>query len=258
MAGLNWAEELKQKKLAEQAGSDYQKWKREHETGQKSSWDWNKAGEYEARYLGENQSSGGGGSSSSGSYPQLPKANVPGLTSYQQQGLGILSELLKRELPEIFGAGQEQVAGTLRGDYDPRTSDYYKGMREQMLQEEQQGLSQLRRGANLGGMLYSEPRMRHEGDYLSGQAAQRQSLLGSMFENERSRQQQAANQALQYAQYPDLRDVGKIQAAMTYGEAPRSAEMDKLLFPYQYQVPLLQQIYDSYRYYMPQQYPTYG
>jgi hypothetical protein len=202
-----------------------------------------------------NPSPGGG---SPGTYPQLPKVNVPGLTSYQEQGLSLLKDLLSREIPEIFGLGQSQVEGTLRGDYDPRTSDYYQGMREQMLQEEQQGLSELRRGANLGGMLYSEPRMRHEGDYLSGQAAQRQSLLGGMFENERTRQQQAATQAMQYAQYPDLRDIGRIQAAMTYGEAPRAAEMDQLLFPYQYQVPLLQQIYDSYRFHMPQQYPTYG
>lgn len=240
----------------------YERWKRVHEGDQfdhRQPWDPGLESDFEARYRAGQQPSGGGGGGtpSYSSYPQLPKANVPGLTSYQQQGLSLLGDLLNRGLPDLFGAGQEQVAGTLRGDYDPMTSPYYQGMRDQMLQEEQQGLSTLRRGAQLGGMLTSGPRQRHEADYLSNQAAKRQSLLGSMFETERQRQQQAANQALQYAQYPDLADLTKISAAMTHGAVPRDVEMGKLTFPYQYQVPLLQAIMNSYRYFMPQMYPTY-
>jgi len=79
------------------------------------------------------------------------------------------------------------LAPFVRGEMfeDPRTSPLYKGLREEMMAEQDKGVRQLRRRANLGGGLFSTPAARTEADYTAQMGRGRESLLGGLYESER-------------------------------------------------------------------------
>jgi len=88
------------------------------------------------------------------------------------------------------------------GDFqDPRTSPLYQGLRDESRAEEERGASSLRRFAQKGGMLRSGPHFTGEGRYRADMAGKRASLLGSLYERERDRNDPArrAATALQFA-----------------------------------------------------------
>jgi hypothetical protein len=82
----------------------------------------------------------------------------------------------------------------LEGNYDPRTSDYYQGMRTQIYDDLDKAKTGVRQSAALGGMLASTPRIGQEATLERKALNDVSTLLGGMYETERNRLQQLAPQ----------------------------------------------------------------
>lgn len=71
-------------------------------------------------------------------------------------------------------------------------SPYYQSLKTGALTEEAAGVGRLRRGAQLGGMLYSTPRLGEEAKMIGGTTTKLQQILGGMAEAERTTERERA------------------------------------------------------------------
>lgn len=149
----------------------------------------------------------------------MPLQGTAGMSANEQTSQNILAKILS--------------GGTFE---DPNTSQYWQGLRGSMQEEENQGVSNLRRQAQRAGMVRSGPALRAEGEYRQNAANSRNTLLGSLYNQERDRDN----------------PYTRLQAGMTYGGLPRMLEQEKMnslytqqmgntMAPYQLQAPLWQQ-----------------
>lgn len=161
-------------------------------------------------------------------YPQL---QVAGLTGLQRADQGRLADYQSRGT-EGYNLAMDQTRKTLAGDYDPRTSDYYKGFRQEA--EEVRGKSNeaIRRRAQAGGMLQSSP-------YANIEAQSNRELdsfmlrkLGEMYESERGRMDMAANRAGDLGQ----QQFGNLLAGQGMAEMPRLIEQMRNAAVYEEQI----------------------
>ncbi|HUU54499.1 MAG TPA: hypothetical protein VMY87_06220 [Armatimonadota bacterium] len=168
----------------------------------------------------------------------IPTLGVAGMGSAEQQAQTLLEQYLS-QAPRGYEAGMAELERTLGGGYDPLASEYWKGFREQSALDEAKSVAGLRRGAQAGGMYYSEPSMRTEGDLRARYGADRSALLGSLYEAERARMQGAVPQIMQYGQEP----VNRVGVGMQYGALPRELDqarrdaeyntlLQKVMLPY--------------------------
>jgi hypothetical protein len=132
--------------------------------------------------------------------PTLPQRQVAGMSSAEQASQGVLSSILS-------GASFQ----------DPRSSDLYRGLRNESLTEETRGVDALRRRAQLGGMFNSGTSLAGEGQYRQGMANNRLSLLGGLYDQERARDN----------------PYTRLAAGAQYGALPRQIEQAGMDTAYQ-------------------------
>lgn len=182
-------------------------------------------------------------------------------TPWAPQARGVLTNLMTKDvkhpvrgtagMSDIEQAGMGQLSQFVSGQSfaDPLTSPYYLGMRRELEREQAEGVSALKRRANIGGMYSSGSAAGIEGDYMADMANKRMSLLGSLFESERARDN----------------PLTRAKAASDYGGLPRQLDqqtqdaeyqalMQNLLFPYQQQAPIANQMLGYQPWYQPQFY----
>lgn len=156
-----------------------------------------------------------------------PAQQIAGLGANELTTQNLLSKFLGTDATqgEAYKAGMGELQKTLGGEfYDPRTSDFWSGFREQSAIEEEKGVSDIRRRGQLGGGLYATPNQRTEADYLRGTGADRQAQLGGLYENERNRKSNAVSQALGYAGFEEQGITNRLQLGSTIGAIPREIE----------------------------------
>lgn len=173
--------------------------------------------------------------------PDMPIRDVADLTPIQQ--------LIMERLPELLesSAGSKALAKaelekTLGGEYDPRTSPYYEGLRREAEILEREGLTDLRQSAELGGMFKSGGaggRTGAEASFLSSSKSNLLKELGALYENERTRKAQAARdiQGIERAGIEDIAAIGSIAEAERSVEEQKNqaiyeAYMQQIMFPY--------------------------
>jgi hypothetical protein len=163
---------------------------------------------------------------------QTPTRQIAGMSGNEQTSQDILSKIL---------AGETFA--------DPRISPYYQGLRQEINTETEKGVAALNRRGQSAGMYNSTPAARAEGDYRADMSAKTLSILGGLYETERNRDN----------------PYTRLQAGMTYGSLPRQLEQEgmnagyesslqDILFPYQYQAPLAQNMLNYQPWYQPQYY----
>ena len=170
-------------------------------------------------------------------YPQL---QVAGLTGLQGQGQKQLGRYLRKGT-EGYNLAMGQTRKTLAGGYDPRTSDFYKGFRQEAEQVRSKSNEAIRRRAQAGGMLQSSP-------YANIEAQSNRELdsfmlrkLGEMYETERGRQDTAANRAGNLGQ----QQFGNLLAGQSMAEMPRLIEQMRNAAIYEEQI---QELLHAYTY----------
>lgn len=137
------------------------------------------------------------------SYPNLPSLNLPGMTGEEKQllnqGMSLIQKLISGEMPEAYTLGMEKIKSVLGGEYNPLTSPYYKGLKEEAARFEEKGISDIRQRSQLGGMLYSEPAMGAEAEFKGILGTGLTKELGSLYESDVNRQVGMIPQLLSYA-----------------------------------------------------------
>ena len=157
----------------------------------------------------------------------IPLQQIAGMSGAEQTTQDLLKKFLGTSATggEAYKMGMGELQKTLGGEfYDPRKSDFWKGFRETSVMEQEKGVSDIRRRGQLGGGLYSEPQMRTESEYVGGKGAERQMMLGGLYEKERERKVGAVGQALGYAGLEEQGMLSRLQAGSTIGALPRTIQ----------------------------------
>jgi len=188
--------------------------------------------------------------------PALPTVSLPGISGTEQQllsqGMSLIQKLMSGEMPEAFALGMEKIKSILGGEYNPLTSPYYQGLKEEAARFEEKGISDIRQRSQLGGMLYSEPAMGAEAEFKGILGTGLTKELGSLYEADVNRQAGMIPQLLSYAGL-EAGMPGQALAGISAlsplagkgGDIARQQEMlnwgvgtQQAMFPYQYQAPI--------------------
>lgn len=203
--------------------------------------------------------------------PTLPTVSLPGPTEAEQQlltqGMSLIQELISGEMPEAFKIGMDKIKNILGGEYNPLTSPYYKGLKEEAARFERKGISDIRQRSQLGGMLYSEPAMGIEAEFRGILGTGLTKELGRLYEADVGRQAGMIPQLLGYAGLEQGRtgqalagvgamaplagkagDIARQQEILNWGVGTQQA-----MFPWQYQTPIQQFMADWGTFYQPEQ-----
>lgn len=155
---------------------------------------------------------------------------------YVKEQLGNVANLPARQIAGMSDAEKQQqtlLNRVMQGQafQDPRTSDLYQGLRAQSMADEQAGVDALRRRAQQSGMYASGGGMNAEAKFRADAGAQRQALLGQLFNQERARDN----------------EYSRMAAAAQYGQLPRQLQQQQMdanfnqqFYPITYGVPLAQ------------------
>jgi len=173
--------------------------------------------------------------------PNIPTQGTAGLTPVQLLIQQQLSALLGKTT-EAGNLATGEYSKILGDDYDPRTSPYYEGLRQESERLKKEGVTGIRQRSELGGMLNSSSAAVAEGDFISQSNSALLQELGKMLETERGRKLLAAS-GIQNAQ---SQEIGNVAAVGGIAEQARMIEqqqadalynqiMQTILFPYAYQ-----------------------
>jgi len=194
--------------------------------------------------------------------PNLPSVNLPGISGTEQQllnqGMSLIKQLMSGEMPEAFQIGMEKIKSVLGGEYNPLTSPYYKGLKEEAARTEEKGISDIRQRSQLGGMLYSEPAMGAEAEFKGIMGTGLTKELGSLYEADINRQTNMIPQLLGYSQQEMQQPLMGLQGISAMaplagkgGDIARQQEMlnwqqatQQELFPWTTQAPILEALAD--------------
>jgi len=201
----------------------------------------------------------------------MPQVSLQGLTGQGQSllntGMSILSQLqnLAQNPPEALKIGLDYIKNVLSGSYDPMSSPYYQGIKEEAKTMTQDAIDLLRQGQQIRGVVASTPGMRAESNLRTGMNAKTLQTLGQLYENERNRMTTAGSQALAYANYQPsilsgaMSGIGALSPLATYNsdvankEAMFNAQLQGqgLLANQQNQLGALSTLADYGTYYVP-------
>lgn len=168
-----------------------------------------------------------------------PQRQVADLTGGEQDSVAKMRDLLANGT-QGYNMAMAETQKTLNDDYDPRTSDYYQGFRNEM--EDLRGSSNnaIRLRSQRGGMLNSSPSQNIEAENNRQINDQITTKLGSLYENERNRKSDAVRTAAGLGQ----QEISNINQAQGVLEKPRAIEqsyydalyqenLQELLAPYE-------------------------
>lgn len=176
--------------------------------------------------------------------PNIPTQQVAGQTDREKS---IQTNIYDQanEGGEGFNMAMDHARTTLQGGYDPRTSDYYRGYRNEVNELRGDSNARLGRQQQLGGMSGSTP-----SQGITAQNNRRydnmiMQEIGRLYENERGRMDQAAGAAGQLDQQRFQQNI-QADAAMVKERVIQQMQMDSiykqayqtLMFQYETLAPL--------------------
>ena len=195
-----------------------------------------------------------------GETPTLPKVDLPGISGQESillnWGMSLIEKMMSGQMPEAFTLGMDKIKSVLAGEYDPTKGDYYKGLKQEAETLTEEGIGGIRQAGQLGGMLYSEPRMAEE-SRLSGKIGTGLlQTLGGLYESNINREVGMIPQLLGYS----AQEAGMPLAAMSgisnlaplagkSGDIARQeaftnwgVDTKQALFPYEYKAPIMESL----------------
>ena len=195
-----------------------------------------------------------------GETPTLPKVSLPGISGQESTllnwGMSLIEKMMSGQMPEAFTLGMEKIKSVLAGEYDPTKGDYYKGLKQEAQTLTEEGIGGIRQAGQLGGMLYSEPRMSEESRLSGVIGTGLTKELGRLFESNIDRETSMIPQLLGYS----AQEAGMPLAAMSgisnlaplagkSGDIARQeaftnwgVDTKQTLFPYEYQAPIMESL----------------
>ena len=155
-------------------------------------------------------------------YKSLTKLMTP--TFWEQTALEKLTDYMKQPIPTLIPEAKEEISKTLKGEYDPYTSEYYKAMKKGVERERKERLRSLNNLMAKYGLRSSSYRGKGLSDLEEETFEKLSQLLATLSENERIRRLQVLPYALETAKFEEMLPVQRIQTGMQYGSLPRLLE----------------------------------
>lgn len=158
---------------------------------------------------------------------QFPEMGIADLTGTEQQVQGMLPSYLT-DMEQDYGAARGYYNDVLNDRYDPRTSPFYQGFRQEMDISKAQGQLDVARAAQKAGVGRGTPSVGVQGKVGAYYDSQTLQMLGQLLENERNRKASAA------AALPALSSqyAGNMAAASEIAAQERRVEQAKLAAAY--------------------------
>jgi len=206
----------------------------------------------------------------------LPTVDLPGISDEERKlvefGSSIIERMMSKGTPEAYDLGMSKIKSILGGEYDPRTSPYYEGLKEESARLEGKGISDIRQRSQLGGMLYSEPAMGAEAEFKGMLGTGLTKELGRLYEADVNRQAGMVPQLLNYAGFESNLPGQRIETLKSFAPlagmerdietkqrlADWQVATNQELAPFQYQAPIAQYTSDWGNWYQPEMYYTPG
>lgn len=157
-----------------------------------------------------------------GETPDAPLRETAGLTPVQLAIQQSLPGLLSRT-GESGELATEEFRRTLTDEYDPRTSPYYEGLRQEAERLKTAGTTQLRRRAELGGNLSASLAGSQEASFIAESDSALLKELGRLLETDRGRKLLAA-EGIQGA---EARNIANVAAVGGIAEVERNIEQQR-------------------------------
>lgn len=151
-----------------------------------------------------------------------------GVGQLEGQSQNFLSQFLDSSMSDVFGAGKQNIIDTLQGNYDPVSSDFYKGLRNEALRTRDEAIDAGNRSAAAGGSFYTDSRQRNTSDIAGRTSNFLTQTLGDLFNKERDRASNALSLVPSFSSYENEFPLRKAQAAATIGSQPRLIEQAAL------------------------------
>ena len=143
----------------------------------------------------------------------------------ENAGLNELSGYLNTPgMGPVAQSATNNATATLNGGFDPRTSDFYKALRDEALYNNQRAINDTRAGLGGQNRFFSSERIQKEGDINVQTSNYLNSAMAGLANQERDRQMQLIPQAGAI----EALNLQKPQAALTLGAAPRLLAQDQL------------------------------
>jgi hypothetical protein len=120
---------------------------------------------------------------------------------YTDQIKSQLASYLNRTQPQSVALAEQELQSTLQGNYDPNTSQYYQGVRQQADLNLNDALNRYSQGQYLKGNLRSTTTDTGRSRLLAENSANLNQILGNLALQERQNRLNAVNQAMQMGQY---------------------------------------------------------
>ncbi len=180
--------------------------------------------------------------------PERQTADLTDLQKMVQSGL----QGNYADVNENYDTARGHFTDVVNNQYDPRSSDFYKGLRTEAQDLKTESNTDIRQSANLGGMLVSTPRMAVEAENNRKIDNSTMTQLGGLYENERNRKDYAASNlgtldSNRIANSGNLQAIAELERQVEterYNAIYEQALMD-VVFPYQYQAGLASAIFSG-------------
>lgn len=154
-----------------------------------------------------------------------------------------------------YNLARGEIQDTLKGNYDPRDSDYWRGFRQEANRLKEEAQTDVRQRSQLGGMLKSSPSAGIEAESNQRYDSAILQELGKLQENERQRRLNAAGMAGQV----DSQHLSNVSGANQIADQQRQIEqarndelyrtaMYEVLAPYKHQYKLALSLLNEQRY----------
>jgi hypothetical protein len=184
----------------------------------------------------------------------FPTRDVTGLTPFQQE----LQDYVRGSMSGMqnnYNLARGEIQDTLKGNYDPRDSDYWRGFRQEANRLKEEAQTDVRQRSQLGGMLKSSPSAGIEAESNQRYDSAILQELGKLVENERRRRLNAAGMAGQV----DSQHLSNVSGANQIADQQRQIEqarnnavyesaLQEILAPYNYQAQLALSLLNEQRY----------
>ena len=155
------------------------------------------------------------------------------MSDTETYGQSLLADYSRSGSPPILEGVGRTLETTLRGDYNPIDSPYYKAMRDEIDANQTRELGALGRSQQQRGVFRGTGGVREEALAREGFQRSKNSLLGSLYESERNRTLSAVNPAMSLAGMQEQAPLSRLGAIQEHGALPRNLEQNTLSMEYQ-------------------------
>lgn len=159
-----------------------------------------------------------------GNNPTYSGQRVAPLSGQEKDSLNWLQNYVSASVPKTTEAARKSVTDTLTGKFDPASSPFYQAVKAESARNLADTQANIASNAAGAGRYWSGGRLRAQGNAAVDNANNLNTVLGTLADQERTRQMQAVTQGMLLGQQESSEGLNKAEALQKYGGIERSLQ----------------------------------